>query len=327
MDLAGGEEHRGGRRVRELPRLLDAGLPAAQRAFRRPRQAARARRRRARARDARAPRRGDQPRRPAVLLRHQRQRRARRHAVGRRVQPHVPADLPEPRARRGVQRRRADLLQPRQGLPRADHRVGSRVRPARRAGVDLARVLGAGGRPVHGLAGDQPHAAAASAGVVRVGRREAVVRRSCLVQPARPRLRVVARGRLLDGVRARAGDDRRLPGRAQGPRYRSPRRAGGADPRVRVLDRGRGLRRVPDRHGEAHRSARDRSQPARVLGRVHRPDAREGGVARQAELLPVRRGVRRQGRPDRQLHVRRHRRRRLRSAGSTRCSTSRRSTG
>ena len=93
VDLAGREERRGGRRLRQLSRLLDAGLLAPERALRRPREAARADRQGARAEHARDPRRGDEPHGAALLLRHQRQRSARRHALRRRLLAHVPADL------------------------------------------------------------------------------------------------------------------------------------------------------------------------------------------------------------------------------------------
>ena len=292
VDQPGGQEHRGGRRVRQLPRLLDLRLPAAQRPLRRRVQAARAGRRRPQPRHAGHPRRGHQPRRPALLLRHQRQRPARRHGQRRRPVAHLRPDLPQPRARQRVHGRRADLLHQGQGLPRAHHRVGPRVRPARGPGLELARLLRAGRHPVPELAGEEPDRAAAAAGLVRLARRQALVRRPVLVPPARPGLHLVARGRLLARLRPRAGDDGRLPGRAQGPRHRQPRRPGGAVRRVRLLDRGRRLRRLPHRHGQAHRPARGRSQHPRLLGRLPRPDAGRGQEARQAELLPVRRGVR-----------------------------------
>ena len=83
--------------------------------------------------------------------------------------------------------------------------------------------------PLPELARAEPHAAAASARLVRLARRQGVVRRPELVPPQGPRLRVVARAGLLERLRARAGDDRRLPRRPQGSRHRQSRRQGGAD--------------------------------------------------------------------------------------------------
>ena len=103
--------------------------------------------------------------------------------------------------------RRADVLRAGQGLPRADHRVGSRLRSARRPGLDLARLLGPRRRAVHRTGPTQ--------------NRTPPPRppdwfdwpddKPWFDDPSwyhrkRPRLRVVARGRLLDGLRARAGD-------------------------------------------------------------------------------------------------------------------------
>ena len=151
VDLAGREERRGGRRVRQLPRLLDAGLPAAERALRRPRRSCASS-------STRRTRSGmlvilD------VVTNHMGQLfyydingngQPDDTLVRRRLLAHVPADLhAEPAAVHG---RRADVLRAGQGLPRAHHRVGSRLRPARRAGLDLARLLGPGRRPVHRLA-------------------------------------------------------------------------------------------------------------------------------------------------------------------------------
>ena len=99
VDQPGGQQRRARRRLRQLSRLLDPGLAARQPALRRPAQAARAGRRRPRARHAGDPRRGHQPHGPAVLLRHQRQRPARRVAQRRRHQPHLRADLQQPGAR------------------------------------------------------------------------------------------------------------------------------------------------------------------------------------------------------------------------------------
>ena len=126
--------------------------------------------------------------------------------------------------------------------------------------------------------------------VVRLARRQGVVRRSELVQPPRPRLRVVARGRLLERLRARAGDHGRLPGRPQGSRHRQPRRQGGADPRRSSTGSrsptSTASASTPSSTSIAPRSTRN---VRGFWGDVHRPHAREGEGARQAELLHLRR--------------------------------------
>jgi glycosidase len=140
----------------------------------------------------------------------------------RRLRAHLPADLrAEPRE---LLDRRADLLRQGQGLPRADHRVGSRVRPARHPGLDVARLLGPGRHSLHRLArenrtppprppswfgwpDDKPWFDDASwynrKGRVYVWWHEATTRRTSSAS-RRPR---------------------RLPRWAEGPQHRQPRRA------------------------------------------------------------------------------------------------------
>ena len=204
--------------------------------------------------------------------------------------------------------------------------MGSRLRPARRPGLDLARLLGPRRRPVHELARQEPHAAAAPARRGSTGpttSRGSTIRAGTTAAAAstcggtRPTTRT-------DFVREQEtkGD---FPGGLKDLNTDNPDSKEALIRCVRVLDRGRRLRRLPHRHRQAHRSPRGRSQHARLLGRVRRSHAREGEGARQAELLHLRRGVRRQGRSDRRYTWGGTGRGRASSAASTRCSTSRRS--
>ena len=229
-------------------------------------EAARARRQGAREGHARDPRCGHEPHGAAVLLRHQRQRSARRHGLRRRLLAHVPADL-RSRTRSSARADELTYCDAGQGLPRAHHRVGSRLRPARRPGLDVARLLRPRRRPVHRLARQEPHAAAAPARLVRLARRQGVVRRPELVQPPRPRLRVVARGRLHERTssasRRPTGD---FPGGLKDLNTDNPDVKEALIALVRVLDRGRRLRRLPHRHRQAHRSARGRRATCAASG-------------------------------------------------------------
>ena len=172
------------------------------------------------------PRHRHQPRGAALLLRHQRQRAARRE-----------------RLRRGLRRLPADGQDAVPAEPAADHapdRVRPRLRSARRARLHFARLLGARAGELDLHPEHQPRAH--RAGLERRHRAGGRLRQAGLVPQEGTHHRL---------QRARAGAQRRLPRRPQGPRHREPRGARGADGGVRKMDPGGRLRRVPHRHAQA----------------------------------------------------------------------------
>ena len=238
-------------------------------------QAARAGRQGAREGHARDPRCGHQPHGAALLLRHQRQRSARRHARRRRLLAHLPADLhAEPGQ---LHRRRADLLR---RTARATSSASSSGIPTTTRAASRAGPRSASPAPADIRFTDWPE--------------------QNRTPPPRPPdwfnwpddkawfddpSWYHRRGRVYvwwheadyskDFVREQetTGD---FPGGLKDLDTDNPDAKEALIRVVRVLDRGRRLRRLPHRHRQAHRSPRDRAQRARLLGRLHRSDAREG---------------------------------------------------
>ena len=197
-----------------LPRLLGAGPHAAEPALRRSRGAPRARS--ARAHDTRHqgdPRHRHQPHGAALLLRHQRERA-------------TPTSTSAAAARC---RQRLDVAD------HAHHRVRSRLRPARRAGLHVARHRRARADHLHPRPGDQPRR-----------RRPGILGTRARVPRLRPhpRTTTIATQRTL-------GD---FPGGLKDVATELPDVRARDDRRVRALGRARRLRRLPHRHGQARRA-------------------------------------------------------------------------
>ena len=173
----GRQEHRGGRRLRPLPRLLDPRLLRPNPHFGdllKLRELVDAR---PRPRHAGDPRRGHEPRGPAVLLRHQRQRPARRLLI-RAAAPATPAcrSATTPRApasaaptsRPTARRARATSSASSSGIP-------STTRAASRAGPASALAARPTSASPTGPSTSAPRRP--PAGLVRLAGRQAVVRR------------------------------------------------------------------------------------------------------------------------------------------------------
>ena len=206
--------------------------------------------------------------------------------------------------------------------------MGSRLRPARRAGLDLARLLRARRRPVHRLArartarrrrarpSGSTGPTTSRGSTIRAGTTGAV---ASTCGGTRPTTRATS-----SASRRRTGD---FPGGLKDLNTDNPDVEGGADPR-----RSSTGSRSPTSTASASTPSSTSIAPRWIATCAASGASSPIACARRRKTLGKQNffifgeGVRRQRRSDRQLHVGRHRTRRASSVASTRCSTSRRST-